>query len=740
VALVVAARKGDPAAFARIIEHWNPHLRPFVHHILAGEGSTDRALSAAYVRAYRALPRYRAERKPGLWLHRIAYLAATDELRRVRRDPARRRALADAGRTDADHDEIDLTDDTWADRPGGLQLSIDDHSPADAEPESAIIEARNLIELAGGTVPDTTFPPGWRRLAPDQRALAVMVDLEDYRVDDAAAALDAGVEPATNRLSSARRLLARDRTNSVGFEPTGTPETDALVAAARATLAEIPIPPADPDFWSMLGRRLLAERDAPAVPSIDPMARLAKAHPAEPGFKPNKHLRPLPGDPGYDPVQGLADQADRAKPRRPWRRVGIIAAVLVVVAACVGVAVWVGTSERIPDGSRAASELAGPVGTAMAAGPYRQVSTIVTEGDSAGGTDERQVDLTVANDGSWAVTETGVIDQTTYDSSAGLVRRVAVIGTGEDADVVAADTEGLSAGAPDPAPTLPTPLSEISLVPSLFRLADDQRVSRTTIPRDLGRSVDDSDDETDTDGAESNEGADEDSDDLTVWRLTHDLPSGDQGEEERWTVLVDSNTSLPVQIERTQGERLVRRITVVGWETVTEVPGDAFAQPVPDDVTPSVVSSGFISTELAAVPLLGRGEAVTPGWLPEGFDLEVVAVRADPPAGASGTAGGANPADEDVLSLGFQRGPERITVTTRAAGSDHAAWQSPFAAPLVDPRERTLGDGRFNGARAEAGIDLYGRAQLWLVSGDTVLTVSGDLTVDDAFRLATSLR
>jgi RNA polymerase sigma-70 factor (ECF subfamily) len=238
VALVVAARKGDPAAFARIIEHWNPHLRPFVHHVLAGEGSTDRALSAAYVRAYRALPRYRAERKPGLWLHRIAYLAATDELRRVRRDPARRRALADAGRSD--DPALDTGENPWSlSPPTELEITIDEPlregDGTDEEPtESAIIEARNLIALEGRPPVDVVFPRGWRRLAPDQRALAVMVDLEGYRIDDAASALDAEADPAQDRLNSARRLLGRPRTNAVGRSAVTTGSTIATLAPTAA--------------------------------------------------------------------------------------------------------------------------------------------------------------------------------------------------------------------------------------------------------------------------------------------------------------------------------------------------------------------------------------------------------------------------------------------------------------------------------------------------------------------------
>jgi hypothetical protein len=320
------------------------------------------------------------------------------------------------------------------------------------------------------------------------------------------------------------------------------------------------------------------------------------------------------------------------------------------------------------------------------------------------------VDLVLAGDGSWSVSDTSTIDQTTYDAPTGTVRRVAVVGSGDAASVFATDLDGLAAGEPDPAPTAPTPLAEVRAVTALFRAAGSDRVGRTT------------------------------TDDRRVWTLSRTLPTGDRGEDQRWRVLVDVESSLPVDIQISQDDRVVRRVRIDEWATLTEAAPETFVQPAPPDAEVTATSHGFITTELAAVPLLGRGEAVRPGWLPTGFELAVVAVRADPPAGAPTTAGGANPADEDVLSLGFQRGSERITVSTRAAGTDPAAWEAPFGSTLTDPRERTLGDGRFNGARAHVGLDVFGRAHLWALSGDTVLTVSGDLSTDDAFRLATSLR
>ena len=724
VDLVLAARRGDPAAFARMIEHWNPHLRPFVHHVLAGDGSTDRALSAAYVRAYRALPRYDASQKPGLWLHRIAYLAATDELRRVTRDPQRRRALADVGRaetaTDAVHPHTGLSADdaqhlATIDLTGPDELLLLDHpgDGADAdtdESEGAIIEARGLMALEADPDQHAHLPAGWRRLAPDQRALAVLVDLEDYTLADAARALDASPAAAADRLEATRRLLSRSRGGPAGAG--GAPDHPEVVEAARAVLATMEVPPADPRFWSVLGRRLLAERDSPAAPAIDPLERLARAHPAEPGFKPHGAVRALPGDAGYDPVHGLAEQADWVKPPRSWRRPALAVLAVVAVVALVAAAVQIGTSSRVPDGTRSAAEVATDVAPAMAAGPYRKVNAVVTEEDPSGRQTERRYALILAGDGSWVASNQATIDQTTYDATTGLVRRVAVVGEGDRAEVFATDTSGLAAGSPDPAPHVPVPLDDLAAVPSVLRAADQIRMPRSTVAGEA------------------------------VYTLTRELSTGAEGADEAWRIRISAATSLPVEIVRSRDGRIVRHVRITSWTTATEVPADSFRQPVPPEARASAEDHGFTTTDLAAVPLLGRGDAVTPSWLPEGFELALVAVRSEAPPQAPSSAGGTNPPDVAVLSLGYQRGSERITVTTRAAGTDPTAWRSPFAAaPARRPAtERTLGDGAFNGARVEVGTDERGRAHLWGLSGDTVLTVSGDLTADQAHRVATSLR
>lgn len=781
-ALIVAARNGDPAAFARFVEHWDTHLRPFVHHTLAGDGSTDRVLSAAYIRAYRGLPRYRAAQSPGLWLHRIAYLAAVEELRRLTRDPRRRKVPTNP--------------------------TIDPGLRQRAEPtRRAVAEAL-------------------RRLAPDQRAIAVMVDLEGYRAAAVAGAFDTGSAIVANRLGSARRALAdaadplpspapglrgrilpppadlgpspglvagRARAGDapatdgggpdvpavapvgdalggvlVGANPVGgpalpdddpfpvpawaeefvtgsapglapPPSTDLrsnahdrpaageganaavpdprasdaaaetrLAALARSALADLPVPPPGDGFWTDLGRRLLSERERPAALTPDPVARLARAHPAELGFRPSA----APAS-----VSMLADRADRNRPRRRWRRPLALVGAVLVVAGVVAGAVAVGISGKTPDGSVTGVELANTLARALDGSRYLNVDVLVEErAVTDPGEDEPQpFRLTLGDDGSWVVTRTDTFDQTTYDGTGGLLRRVVAVPASDGAPpvvLVGVDT-GLAAGEPDPAAEPVELLGDLRSVGTLLRADGSRRAPATRVGG------------------------------VATWTYRRTVATGEDGADEVWHVAIRRSDGLPMRIDRHRNGQLVRRIRFSGWEPASEVPGDTFQQPLPRFVPREVNAHGFAPVDLPGAAILGRGPAITPAWLPDGFELASVAVLAEAPTGTPTTGGGTNPPDVAVTSLGYQRGPERITVTTRGTTAPAGDWQDPFAnggAARNPPDRRTLGDGRFNQTPVSVGTDAVGRAQLWGIDDDTVFTVGGDLTADDAFRVASSLR
>lgn len=742
MSVVVAARKGDPAAFAQMVEHWDRHLRAFVHHTLGGDGPTDRVLAATYLRAYRALPRYSGELKPGLWLHRIAYLAALDDLRRGNRDPLR--------------------------RPGPRGDESVPDGTADTDPAAVLA-----------------------RLAPDQRALAVMVDLERYRLNTVALAFDTAPAVAGARLGAARRALvngaAGDPEGPVALlpaqpkavavvpdppapavvepapgslpwvptagppaaeesvrlldsfaeapgeeegatepgetagdgvqpevpEPTPDAEPPAPVAdrsdelgyQVSLLLADLPVAPPSPTFWADLGRRLLAEQEQPAAPTPDPVARLAR-HPAEPGFRPDHAVS--------DTVSVMADQAERARPRRSWRRPVAVLLALAALAAVIGVAVRFGTSDPPPDGSVPAEQLADTLATALGGS---EVLSVEAEVQTPAAPEPVPYAVTLDETGSWSVSRADQIDLTAYDTTTGIVHTLTAAddGSGGAPVVETAIAAGLAAGDPDPAPASPTVITDLQQAGVLLR-ADPERRAPSTQSGDVG-----------------------------TWTLTRDVGATASAPAARWQVEVRRSDGLPVRIEVRRDDELVRRTTFSRWSPGADAPAGTFDPPVPEGITPSLTTAGFVTTDLAGVAALGRGEAVTPGWLPEGFELTTVAVRATAPDATTATTGeGTNPPDEAVASLGFQRGPERITITTRASGGRSGAWRDPFAAAgapaPVSEETQTLGDGRFNGLEVVVTTDGLGRARLWGVSTETVLTVSGDLTEAEAIRVAASLR
>src|SRR5918995_7105975 len=87
-ALLDRARRGDQEAFAAVIRHYDPGLRALAYRLLGDRDRMDDALQEAYVKAFRAFPRFQRRAKVGTWLYRIVYNTCLDELRKARRTAA----------------------------------------------------------------------------------------------------------------------------------------------------------------------------------------------------------------------------------------------------------------------------------------------------------------------------------------------------------------------------------------------------------------------------------------------------------------------------------------------------------------------------------------------------------------------------------------------------------------------------------------------------------------------------
>ena len=154
----------DEGAFAELIERHDRSLRSLAFRLLADRDRMDDALQDAYVKAYRALPRFRGASAPETWLYRIVYNTCLDELRRRRR--LRR------------------------------HVQLDEQLPSGEDLADAAAGRAGLAEALAA-------------LPPDQRTAVLLVDAEGFDYRAAAEVLGIEVGTLASRLSRARAALRR---------------------------------------------------------------------------------------------------------------------------------------------------------------------------------------------------------------------------------------------------------------------------------------------------------------------------------------------------------------------------------------------------------------------------------------------------------------------------------------------------------------------------------------------------
>lgn len=166
-ALVLArARHGDQDAFATIVGHYDHRLRALAFRLLGDRDRMDDVLQEVYVKAFRALPRFKGASGLGTWLYRIAYNACLDD---IRKRPGTAPVVYDADRA----------------------ATVVERGPGPAE------MAVEHDDLAGAL----------DRLPHDQRAVVLLVDAYGLDYAEAAAVLGVRIGTIGSRLNRARGAL-----------------------------------------------------------------------------------------------------------------------------------------------------------------------------------------------------------------------------------------------------------------------------------------------------------------------------------------------------------------------------------------------------------------------------------------------------------------------------------------------------------------------------------------------------
>lgn len=79
-ALVARARGGDAGAFRELVERHQDRAFALARRLLRDEAEAEEVAQDAFLRAWSALPGFRAEASFGTWLHRIVYRRALDRI------------------------------------------------------------------------------------------------------------------------------------------------------------------------------------------------------------------------------------------------------------------------------------------------------------------------------------------------------------------------------------------------------------------------------------------------------------------------------------------------------------------------------------------------------------------------------------------------------------------------------------------------------------------------------------
>jgi RNA polymerase sigma-70 factor (ECF subfamily) len=171
-ALLAAHVGGDPNAFATLVHRHQNRLWAVALRMMRNPHDAADALQDAYLAAFRRADGFRGDAQVSTWLHRIVVNACLDRLRKQQRRQAEEPLPADPDRT------AELVAESAPD-PVEQQELRDDLTAALAE------------------------------LNDDQRVALVLVDVEGYPVEEAAAILGVPAGTVKSRCARGRARLAR---------------------------------------------------------------------------------------------------------------------------------------------------------------------------------------------------------------------------------------------------------------------------------------------------------------------------------------------------------------------------------------------------------------------------------------------------------------------------------------------------------------------------------------------------
>jgi RNA polymerase sigma-70 factor (TIGR02960 family) len=217
--LLAAARRGDPAAFERLITNYRGELYAHCYRMLGSVQDAEDALQESLLGAWRGMAGFEGRSSLRTWLYRVSTNAC---LRLIARRP-RRLLSPDHGPSRQDIRDLGepVTGPVWLEP---LPDEVAAREPDDADPAARYLR-RESVELA--------FVAALQHLPGTQRAVLILRDVLQFSAAEVARILDTSTASVNSALQRARK--------AVDERVPDTPqqvELDALGADARRALVD----------------------------------------------------------------------------------------------------------------------------------------------------------------------------------------------------------------------------------------------------------------------------------------------------------------------------------------------------------------------------------------------------------------------------------------------------------------------------------------------------------------------
>ena len=191
--MIDAARSGDEAAFAKLVEPHRRELHAHAYRMLGSVHDTEDALQDAMLRAWRGLAKFDGRSSLRAWLYKITTNTCLDVIgRRPKRVlPIDHVAPADLGEAPG----RPLVETVWIEPYPDVSFGLaDGHATPDAR-----YELRESVELA--------FIAALQHLPSNQRAALILREVLGFSAQETADTLDTTVASVNSALQRARRTI-----------------------------------------------------------------------------------------------------------------------------------------------------------------------------------------------------------------------------------------------------------------------------------------------------------------------------------------------------------------------------------------------------------------------------------------------------------------------------------------------------------------------------------------------------